>query len=163
MAKRYIGGLIVLALGLALMACHILDNYTLYLNYGVQEGLMIVHSLPIGVALLMLLRCKRSNVMADPSAAVAGCLYGVCLGSVYPAFVAMLWFADGEPVDGIGVIFFLAALLLTVLVCVMDCLQNKKKLSFRRFLLEACIAGSLIGPMFVPAYRVITACIVWVD
>lgn len=162
MAKRYMGGLIVLALGLALMACHILDNYTLYLNYGVQEGLMLVHILPIGVALLMLLRCKRSNVMADPSAAVAGCLYGVCLGSVYPAFVAMLWFGDGTA-DGRGVIFFVAALLLTALVCVMDCLRNKKKLSARRFLLEGCIAVSLIGPMFVPAYRVITACIAWMD
>ena len=163
MGKKQVGGLIVLALELALMAYHIIDQYTFYLKYGVQGGLIIVHSLPIGVSLLMLLRCKRSKVMADPSAAIVGCLYGVCLGSVYPAFVAMLWFADGEPVDGIGVIFFLAALLLPVLVCVMDCLQNKKKLSFRRFLLEACIAGSLIGPMFVPAYRVITACIVWLD
>ena len=162
MAKRYIGGLMVLALGLALMACHILDNYTLYLNYGVQEGLMLVHILPIGVALLMLLRCKRSNVMADPSAAVAGCLYGVCLGSVYPAFVAMLWFGDGTA-DGRGVIFFVAALLLTALVCVMACLRNKKKLSARRFLLEGCIAVSLIGPMCTPAWRIITACIVWMD
>ena len=162
MAKRYIGGLMVLALGLALMACYIIDHYTLYLRYGVQEGLMLVHILPIGVALLMLLRCKRSAVMADPSAAVAGCLYGVCLGSVYPAFVAMLWFGDGTA-DGTGAIFFVAALLLTALVCVMDCLRNKKKLSARRFLLEGCIAVSLIGPMGTPAWQIITACIVWMD
>lgn len=159
MIKRYMGGLMVLVLGLALMAYHIIDFYTLYRKYGVQEGLVIVHSLPILVALMMLLRCKRSAVMADASAAIAGCLYGVCLGSVYPAFVAMLWFGDGTA-DGRGVIFFVAALLLTVLVCVMDCLRNKKKLSARRFLLETCIALSLIGPMFAPAYRAISACMV---
>ena len=159
MIKRYMGGLMVLVLGLALMAYHIIDFYTLYRKYGVQEGLVIVHSLPILVALMMLLRCKRSAVMADASAAIAGCLYGVCLGSVHPAFVAMLWFGDGTA-DGTGAIFFVAALLLTVLVCVMDCLRNKKKLSARRFLLETCIALSLIGPMFAPAYRAISACMV---
>ena len=66
MIKRYMGGLMVLVLGLALMAYHIIDFYTLYRKYGVQEGLVIVHSLPILVALMMLLRCKRSAVLPEP-------------------------------------------------------------------------------------------------
>lgn len=149
MDKRMIGGILVLVLGLLLGICNI--GWPIF-----SHITLLSICLTIGISILMLRRCKCSDVMADPSAALTGCMWGILLGiSLVAGWFKLLTKRRMHPYDeaAYGIICVMS-LLLALIVWLFDITHNQKKLSFRRFLLQSCIAASLVVPMVLPAMHI---------
>lgn len=151
MARRMIPGWMVLAIGMILAACSV-SNPLLPLPVGI-----LVHFLPIGiVSATMLLRCKKSDLMADISAAIVGCLWGSALGIALSAgFLKLITSRSAHPYDEMayGVLVVLALLAIAG-IWLVDFIRKENGYSFRRFLLEGCIAACLVLPNMIPAMQV---------
>lgn len=150
MRKRQIAGLIVLTAGLVLGVCN-MEGWFLFIPLSA-----VANCLPMALAALILLRSKKSDVMADVSAAVVGCLWGVLLGIALTAgFGKLLTSRAAHPYDEAAYgIIFAVSLLLVMIIWLMDFIRYEQKISFRRFLLQGFIAASLVLPTVVPAFHV---------
>lgn len=161
MKKRWIGGLALLAVSLAMWVGNwnmigLFFAGSLFAVRFLWVG-VLVYCLPLLLSAVILLCCKKSDVMADASAAITGCLWGLLLGTALAAgFLKLITPRKAYPYDepAFGVIF-VAAVALGLITFVIDCIRNGNRLSFRRFALQCGIAASLTLPAIVPAIRVI--------
>lgn len=161
MKKRWIGGLVLLMMSLVMWvgSWNVIGLFFVGSFFAVRflwVG-VLVYCLPLLLSAVILLRCKKSNVMADASAAITGCLWGLLLGTALVAgFLKLITPRKAYPYDepAFGVIF-VAAVALGLITFVIDCIRNENRLSFRRFALQCGIAASLTLPAIVPAYRAI--------
>lgn len=149
MAKRRLGGVLVLSLGLLLLICN-----TIIPTFMGQIGAFF-HIPLIGISILMLCRCSKSDVLADVSAAFTGCAWGILMGiGLVAGWLKLITQRRQHPYDeaAYGIIFVIE-LCMAVIILLIDIVHNAKKLSFRRFLLQGaitiCITPLAMGPAYV--------------
>ena len=115
----------------------------------------VIESIPLLLAAIMLFLCHKSQMMADLSAALTGCLWGMGLGvGLVAGFGKLLTSRRVHPYDEMAFgILVLLAILMIVAVGLVDAMRNEKRLSWGRFAWECAIAFSLIVPTCWPAAR----------
>lgn len=148
MDKRMFGGLLVLAAASLLGICNTIIPTAFW--FAAMLGILLA----IGIAVWMLLSCKSLDVMADISAALTGCIWGVLLGiSLMAGWLKLLTKRSMHPYDEAAYgIICVVSLLLALIVLGFDIALNEKKQSFRRFALQGSIAVSLTPVAMGPAY-----------
>ena len=145
MGNKRMAGLWVLILGLLLGIWN--------MDTPAFSGIAIFGNiLTIGISILMLYKCKRSDIMADLHAAIVGSSWGVLLGISLTAGVCKLFNSRSvHPYDeaAFGIIC-VVSLLLVLIIGWIDGTVNAERRSFRRFLLQGCIRLLNIGefPVF---------------
>lgn len=161
MKKRWIGGLVLLIVSLAMWVgnWNMIGLFFAGSLFAVRFHWIgvLVYCLPLLLSAVILLCCKKSDVMADASAAITGCLWGLLIATALTAgFLKLITPRKAYPYDELAFgVIFVAAVVMGLITLVIDCIRNENRLSFRRFALQCGIAASLTLPAIVPVYRAI--------
>lgn len=147
MGKRRVAGLLVLTMGLLLGIC----NTVMPTAFGFMAMCGII--LVIGISIWMLRRCGSADVMADPSAALTGCIWSIMLGvGLVAGICKQSTERSMHPYDEAAYdMIIVLCLLLALIVWLLDMTVNKKKHSFRRVLLQCGITIGLAPAVMGPA------------
>lgn len=150
MDKSYLAGGMVMLLGITLAVSG--SNMFLFDKIWIVAAM---EGLPLLLAAIMLLRCRKSQILADFSAALTGCLWGMGLGvALMAGFLKLIVSGRAHPCDELA--YGILILLMLILICtvgLVDALRNRERLSLGRFVWECIIAFSLIWPTLLPAAK----------